>query len=404
MEVVRSLVERSQIDTGKLNCVYASCTSFDLISSLLSNSGEWLLVFAIVAWSVCTGLIPAVADAGIGGLIALRVLLGVAEGLALPAVHSMLSVYIPKHQQSTSASVITAACYTGSLLSNLITPVLIERSGWESSFYTFATLPFLWVPMWMYYISLNKSSSNVSTHTSTSRWTLKGLDTEDDGIVSRSDDEMSIKELLSMKPVWAIMLAQYGQGVGNIGLLSWLPTYYSQHFNVPLSNLASFTVLPYFLQMFIAVSAGRLADYMIVNNVLGNKLSVRNLFQMGGSFLPAFFLLTCVYGSPVIEHSSTIDIESTERLVTLGSACTALTVASVSCYQFDISPRNAGTIFGLGNTASCIGGLLAVSVTGYIYDTTGSWDLVFALFAFHYVVFGGFAWLSLTSKDDAFFE
>ena len=137
----------------------------------------------------------------------------------------------------------------------------------------------------MYYISLNKSSSNVSTHTSTSRWTLKELDAEDDGIVSRSDDEMSIKELLSMKPVWAIMLAQYGQGVGNIGLLSWLPTYYSQHFNVPLSNLASFTVLPYFLQMFIAVSAGRLADYMIVNNVLGNKLSVRNLFQMGGSFL-----------------------------------------------------------------------------------------------------------------------
>ena len=37
-----------------------------------------------MAWSVCTGLIPAVADAGIGGLIALRVLLGVAEGLALP--------------------------------------------------------------------------------------------------------------------------------------------------------------------------------------------------------------------------------------------------------------------------------------------------------------------------------
>ena len=372
-------------------------TSSLLFFSLLSNSGEWLLVFAIVAWSVCTGLIPAVADAGISGLIALRVLLGVAEGLALPAVHSMLSVYIPKHQQSTSASVITAACYIGTLLSNLITPVLIERSGWESSFYTFATLPFLWVPMWIYYISLNKSSSNVTTHTSISRLTLKGLDAKD-------DDEMSIKELLSMNPVWAIMLAQYGQGVGSIGLLSWLPTYYSQHFNVPLSNLASFTVLPYFLQMFIAVSAGRLADYMIVNNVLGNKLNVRNLFQMGGSFLPAFFLLTCVYGSPIIEHSSAIDVESTERLVTLGSACTALTVASVSCYQFDISPRNAGTIFGLGNTASCIGGLLAVPVTGYIYDTTGSWDLVFALFAFHYVVFGGFAWLSLTSKDDAFFE
>ena len=69
------------------------------------NSGEWLLLIAIVAWSICTGLVPAGADAGVGVLAALRVLLGLAEGLALPAVHSMISSYIPAKEQSTVALV-----------------------------------------------------------------------------------------------------------------------------------------------------------------------------------------------------------------------------------------------------------------------------------------------------------
>ena len=34
----------------------------------------------------------------------------------------------------------------------------------------------------------------------------------------------------------------------------------------------------------------------------------------------------------------------------------------------------------MGNTAACIGGLLAVPISGYIYDTTHSWGNVFLLY------------------------
>lgn len=42
----------------------------------------------------------------------------------------------------------------------------------------------------------------------------------------------------------------------SLGLLSWLPTYYSERFDVPLSALSSFTALPYFLQLGAALGAG----------------------------------------------------------------------------------------------------------------------------------------------------
>lgn len=73
-------------------------------------------------------------------------------------------------------------------------------------------------------------------------------------------------------------------------------------------------------------------------------------------------------------------------------------VGAVSCNHFDLSPKNSGAIFGIGNTAACIGGLIAVPISGYIFDATHSWNVIFLLFAAHYVL-GAFAWLFLASDQ-----
>ena len=48
------------------------------------------------------------------------------------------------------------------------------------------------------------------------------------------------------------------------------------------------------------------------------------------------------------------------------------------------------------NNASCLGGLIAVPVAGAIYYRTQSWDIVFLLFAAHYIG-GAFLWLFWSS-------
>jgi MFS family permease len=81
-----------------------------------------------------------------------------------------------------------------------------------------------------------------------------------------------------------------------------------------------------------------------------------------------------------------LSVSRAAEVIAVGSAMSALTVGAVSCNHFDISKFNAGTIFGIGNTAACIGGLVAVPISGYIFDSTHSWNNVFLLFAIHYVV------------------
>lgn len=377
----------------------------------------------------------------------------------------MIPSYIPPEQRATSASVVTAACFIGAMVSNLVTPALISSYSWDASFYLFALLPpLIWLPLWTYFINHRtiigtSSSSNSSDDNSSSDVdTSNGIESSrspsidihnniinstnssdrDIDLTSHASDsssttastyKASVLELLQQKPVWAIIAAQYGQSWGLYGLLSWLPTYYSDRFHVPLVELGAFTALPYLIQSVVSVSAGFMADALVVK-YKWRVLNVRNLFQTIGMLTPAICLTYCAYG-PLIEatvrsflgaslssSSSSMSLETivsssasassvsptvAATIIAIGSAAGALTSAAVSCNQFDISPQNSGTIFGIANTASCIAALIAVPISGVLFDATQSWDVVFLLFAVHYV-FGNILWLRWSSDQPLVFN
>lgn len=61
-----------------------------------------------------------------------------------------------------------------------------------------------------------------------------------------------------------------------------------------------------------------------------------------------------------------------------------LTPGGVSASHLDIAPRHAGAVYGAGNTAATLAGLLSVPTTGLLLQATGSWPLVFAITSLHY--------------------
>lgn len=359
-----------------LSAFWAGYATTQVLGGALADGfgGELLLVFAMLLWSGATAATPVAAAAGTVQVLAARVLLGAGEGLALPAIHSMIRKYVLPAQRSIAASVVTAACFLGALVSNLIAPVIIDKFDWETCFYGFAAIPTLiWIPLWSLFLFNDGKRRNAKSTGSTQPDTPRILFEKSD----LADESPTIIQLLKEKPVWGIIAAQYGQSWGLIGLLSWLPTYYSQRFGVPISSLASYTVLPYFLQLLTSVAAGTIADVLIGKGV--RVLTVRKGLQTVGMLAPALCLSYCSYATG-------LSAQQAAGLITAGSAISALTVGAVSCNHFDISPKNAGAVFGIGNTASCIGGLIAVPFSGFIYDTTHSWSLVFALFSAHYLI------------------
>jgi nitrate/nitrite transporter NarK len=63
----------------------------------------------------------------------------------------------------------------------------------------------------------------------------------------------------------------------------------------------------------------------------------------------------------------------------------------VSASHLDIAPRHAGVVFGVGNTAGTLAGLVAVPGLGCVLQQTGNWSLAFGLAAIHNVI-GAVLW------------
>lgn len=360
--------------------------------------GEKLLPFSLFIWSLCTGITPFTAHLSTslvlgGGILSTvpvllnRVILGAGEGMALPSVQSMVKTYVNPKWRSLAVSTIIAACYLGSVMSNAVMPSLIQSRGWESSFFIFALLPSLiWLPLWYLFTSNNNSPtpqiSPNNQQTSNGAINLSSF---------RSTTLPLLQSLLTKKPIWAIILAQYTQAWGMVGLLSWLPSFFSDRFHVPVEQLSMYTALPYVLQLGVSLVAGYIAD-LLINKYNFRTLRVRQVMQGVGMIAPAICLSACVL------LSKSIDLPLASLLVSIGSALSALTVAGVSCNQLDLSLKHSGTIFALGNTASCLGGLLAVPIAGWLFQTTGSWDGVFTLFAAHYAI-GAVLYTALASDQ-----
>ena len=56
--------------------------------------GQHVLGLGVFVWSACTFLTPAAALAGFGVLLVARVALGLGEGIAFPAVHTLIGAQV----------------------------------------------------------------------------------------------------------------------------------------------------------------------------------------------------------------------------------------------------------------------------------------------------------------------
>lgn len=73
----------------------------------------------------------------------------------------------------------------------------------------------------------------------------------------------------------------------------------------------------------------------------------------------------------------------------IGLATAAHQAFSANLYTLpsDVFPRNAvGSVIGIGGTVGALGGMGMALFTGYILDTTGSYELLFAICASAYVM------------------
>jgi MFS transporter, ACS family, solute carrier family 17 (sodium-dependent inorganic phosphate cotransporter), other len=356
--------------------------------------GKWPLAVSLLLSSLFTALTPVVAARSYGGLIAMRILTGMAEAITYPANHDLLTNWVPAAEQSRAVPFVFSGAFIGTIIALLAAPPLVDASGWESVFYCFSAFSLVWLVPWalfaastpekhpfvsaeerIYIRAVTAESGLVVTDSLPQQQLMNAIDEADLFSDARSDDGRRAmppwRAIFSSTAVWAVCVANFANNWAFYVLLSFMPTYFSSEFSFSLDDSSALSVGPYALMAIAGVASGYIADRLIGGEHASRTIT-RKLFIVVGFMVPAVLLVTVQF----------VDETAAIVITTLATGILGCALPGWTPNHLDLSPRYASVLLGLSNTWGTLPGAFGVYLSGWILDETDDdWSVVFGLAA-----------------------
>ena len=302
---------------------------------------RWAFALAVVAWSAAAGL-TAVA-ASFAGLLAFRLLLGIAESANWPAAMRIVARALPPRDRSLGNGIFTSGTSVGALIAPSLILGIATLWGWRWSFVAVGALGLAWAAVWVRF----------TAHPGFDKiWTDRTAAPRPAGGAYRA--------ILSSRRFWRIFAVAVLVNPCLYFNVNWLPTYFVQARGMqPGKELGVVLTLIY-----LGLDLG----------YLGCGFGVRWLSAR----------------RPVVEARRIVFLSATALLclaaVTPHLADARLAVASLAVVNFavgawiamyltmaqDVSTDNVSTAAGLLGGSGSLAGALAMWAVGRVTQETGS--------------------------------
>ncbi|CAJ1803559.1 unnamed protein product [Sphenostylis stenocarpa] len=345
--------------------------------------GKRVLAWGVFLWSLATLLTPLAANHSIVSLLAIRAVFGLAEGVAIPSMSTLLSRWFPTNERASALGMSMAGFHLGNVVGLLLTPIMLSTIGISGPFLLFSSLGLLWVMTWAYRVTDDPMESNFI-----SRAEQRVIQAGKTGSPKKSNKFPPVHLLLSKLPSWAIILANATNNWGYFVLLSWMPVYFKSVYNVNLKQAAWFSAVPWATMAMSGCLAGVASDFLI--NAGYPTIFVRKFMQTIGFIGPAVTLLC-------LNYANTPTIAAT--LLTIALSLSSFSQAGFMLNIQDIAPQYAGILHGISNCAGTIAAIISTIGTGYFVQWLGSFQAFLTVTAGVYIVTTIFWNLFATSEQ-----
>ena len=343
---------------------------------------KYVLAGGVLLWSLFTLDTPMAASSdSLSTLLLVRGIMGIGEGVAYPSIQNIVRQSVPDDVRTRSLSCIYSGHQMGTIFSYLSSPSLMALYGWQTVFWVFGSLGFVWLSAWL-------PLSRASRQNQQARYVVAQP--------SQSHESIPWRKILSSPSVWAIVAAQVTVGIGSGLSFSWLPTYFSEQYGVGSDEAAYLCLIPFAVTVLTTNCAGWIADGLVNNNRL-NKTQTRKLMQSVASFGPAACLLQLA-GC----HNPDSHVTEAVALVTAWLALGGFSAAGYGSNHQDLSKEYSGMLFGLSNGLASIAGSVTIYATGLILNKSNNdWGLIFDLASVTYIL-GALVYIKFASCEEEF--
>lgn len=342
--------------------------------------GKLVLGAAVVFWSLFTLLTPSAAFISLPALLAVRFLMGVGEAGLAPSSFTVVGRWFPHNERSRVMGFLSSGSTLGTVLALLVGSWLITNYGWQSVFYAFGGLGFVWAIFW--YIFAKDQPDQHPTITAEELELIQS-----GGSVKDRASSVPWKMLLARPQLWALCMTGFAASWVLYIFLSWLPSYFSDVHGLNLTGAGLFSLFPW-VTMFVMLNvSGWVADAMITRGV--STTVTRKIMAGFGLFGAAFIML-------FLGDVATPEVATLLMCAALGVTAFAYACMVPNC--LDIAPRFADIVYGVVNSFGVLAGAIAAPAAGYIVHVTGSYNYVFVLTAV-VLVAGGLAFTFFGSGE-----
>ena len=306
-------------------------------------------------WSLFTLLHGVVSN--VGGLLAMRLGLGVAESPCFPTNSRVLSTWFPQNERARANSVYAVGQYTGLAFFAPVLFWIISAWGWRALFYVFGGIGVVYSVIWYFLYRDPQHSKSVNQ---------AELDhIEAGGGLAHSGPTVpftwkNVGKLLAKRQILGASIGQFCGNSTLVFFLTWFPTYLATERGMDWLKSGMFAVMPY-----IAASAGVLLGGVISDMIIKRTGSVnwgRKLPIVGGLFLASTIIL-----ANYVESDMLVIIIMSVAFFGQGMVNLGWTLVS------DVAPKSMiGLTGGVFNLCTNLAGIITPIVIGVIVSATGS--------------------------------
>lgn len=365
-------------------------------------------------------------------IAAARAGVGVAQGFLIPAIHTVLSQWVPPHERARAVSLSTSGMYLGSAMAMLALPSIVaprwpgDTGGPGRSVALVGLLGLGWAALWAAAgreVAHREAIIPLSSNSSTGGGgkAVTAIVSGGGGVVSGGHDDGNAapdgttaaasssapskgrpsatpwRRMLSSPAVLAIVCNNFAFHYAFYVVLNWLPTFFAEALgggggsgaggagggDKPPSAATlppAAKALPY-LAMFACSNAGGWAgDWLISNSwrVADARKAVNAAGMLSGA--AALMLMPALASRAAAASTSAAASVAASSPPSMGAAVLAATLVlstlgfsrgGFSVNHMDIAPRHAGVVMGFSNTAGTLSGVIGVAATGWLLQRGG---------------------------------
>ncbi|WP_430387445.1 MFS transporter [Blastomonas fulva] len=318
---------------------------------------------AIVIWTI--GHMAHGFATGVASFAAARFGLGIGESGNFPAGIRAVTDWFPQRERAFAIGLFNAGANVGAIITPLLVPVLVLYFGWRSAFFITGIFGVVWLAAWWFIYR------HPAEHKRVTPGELAWIQQDPADPV----EQIGWSRLLSVRETWAYALGKFLIDPIWWFFLFWLPGYLFERYDMDLKTFGLPLAAIYLISDFGSIFGGWMSSRLINAGRTPN-------------FARKSTMLLCALAVTPIWFAQSIDSVWAAVLI-IGLATAAHQAFSANLYTLpsDVFPRGAvGSVIGIGGTVGALGGMGMALFTGYILDSTGSYEILFAICASAYLL------------------